>query len=127
MNGILFAANDPVAIAPVLQKALDAGIHVVGYDANSVPEAREWFVNQAEFNGIAKAMIDSLVAEQGDAASFGIVTSTFTTPNQARWIAEMWAYAAKCYPEPEVARDGRGAGGRSAVLQPGADPAQQVR
>jgi ABC-type sugar transport system substrate-binding protein len=98
VNGILFAANDPVAIGPVLQSALEAGIHVVGYDANSVPEAREWFVNQAEFNGIGKAMIDSLVAEKGEDASFGIVTSTFTTPNQARWIAEMEAYATQCYP-----------------------------
>ena len=43
-------------------------------------------------------MIDSLVAEQGEEASFGIVTSTFTTPNQARWIAEMEAYAEACYP-----------------------------
>ena len=99
VNGILFAANDPVAIAPVLTRALEAGIHVVGYDANSQPDAREWFVNQAEFNGIGKAMIDSLVAEIGDAGSFAIVTSTFTTPNQARWIAEMQAYQEKCYPE----------------------------
>jgi ABC-type sugar transport system substrate-binding protein len=98
VDGVLFAANDPVAIGPVLQKALENGVRVVGYDANSVPEAREWFVNQAEFNGIGKAMIDSLVAEQGEDASFGIVTSTFTTPNQARWIAEMEAYAAQCYP-----------------------------
>jgi len=98
VDGVLFAANDPVAIGPILTKALESGISVVGYDANSVPEAREWFVNQAEFNGIAKAMIDSLVAEQGEEASFGIVTSTFTTPNQARWIAEMNDYAAKCYP-----------------------------
>jgi rhamnose transport system substrate-binding protein len=98
VDGVLFAANDPVAIGPVLQKALENGVRVVGYDANSVPEAREWFVNQAEFNGIAKAMIDSMVAEQGEDASFGIVTSTFTTPNQARWIAEMEAYAANCYP-----------------------------
>lgn len=99
VNGILFAANDPVAIGPVLKKALEAGVHVVGYDANAVPDAREWFVNQAEFNGIAKSMIDSMVAETGADAGFGIVTSTFTTPNQARWIAEMWAYAGKCYPE----------------------------
>lgn len=99
VNGILFAANDPVAIAPVLRRALEQGIHVVGYDANSEPDARSWFVNQAEFNGIGKAMIDSLAAEKGPDASFGIVTSTFTTPNQARWIAEMWAYAGKCYPE----------------------------
>ena len=99
VNGILFAANDPVAIAPVLRRALEQGIHVVGYDANSEPDARSWFVNQAEFNGIGKAMIDSLAAEKGADASFGIVTSTFTTPNQARWISEMWAYAGKCYPE----------------------------
>jgi rhamnose transport system substrate-binding protein len=98
VDGVLFAANDPVAIGPVLTQALESGVHVIGYDANSVPEAREWFVNQAEFNGIAKAMIDSLVAEQGEDASFGIVTSTFTTPNQARWIAEMEAYAKACYP-----------------------------
>ena len=99
VNGILFAANDPVAISPVLRRALEAGIHVVGYDANSEPDAREWFVNQAEFNGIAKAMIDALAAEKGADASFAIVTSTFTTPNQARWIAEMSAYAANCYPD----------------------------
>ena len=101
VDGILFAANDPVAIAPVLRTALESGIHVVGYDANSEPDAREWFVNQAEFNGIGKAMIDSLVDQMGEDASFGIVTSTFTTPNQARWISEMWAYASDCYPDLE--------------------------
>ena len=101
VDGILFAANDPVAIAPVLRKALEQGIRVVGYDANSEPDAREWFVNQAEFNGIGKALIDSLVDQKGEDASFGIVTSTFTTPNQARWVSEMWAYATACYPDLE--------------------------
>ena len=99
VHGILFAANDPVAIAPVLRRALEAGIYVVGYDANSEPDARQWFVNQAEFNGIGKALIDSLVDQKGEDASFGIVTSTFTTPNQARWVSEMWAYATECYPD----------------------------
>jgi ABC-type sugar transport system substrate-binding protein len=98
VNGILFAANDPVAIAPVLKKALAAGIHVVGYDANAQPDAREWFVNQAEFNGIGKALIDAMATEIGEDGAFAIVTSTFTTPNQARWIAEMQAYQAACHP-----------------------------
>ena len=99
VDGILFAANDPVAIAPVLKKALGKGIHVVGYDANSTPDAREWFVNQSPFNGIGKAMVDSMAKEIGEDKGFAIVTSTFTTPNQARWIAEMQAYAAKCHPK----------------------------
>ena len=99
VDGILFAANDPVAIAPVLKKALAEGINVVGYDANSTPDARQWFVNQAEFNGIAKALVDNMAEEIGEDGSFAIVTSTFTTPNQARWIAEMAAYQAKCHPK----------------------------
>jgi rhamnose transport system substrate-binding protein len=98
VDGILFAANDPVAIAPVLKKALAKGINVVGYDANATPDARQWFVNQAEFNGIAKSLIDSMAKEIGEDGSFAIVTSTFTTPNQARWIAEMQAYQEKCHP-----------------------------
>ena len=98
VNGILFAANDTVAIAPVLKKALGAGIRVVGYDSNSTPDSREWFVNQAEFNGVAKSLIDNMAKEIGEDGSFAIVTSTFTTPNQARWIAEMSAYAQSCYP-----------------------------
>jgi rhamnose transport system substrate-binding protein len=99
VDGVLFAANDPGAIAPVLKKALGKGIRVVGYDANSDPDAREWFVNQAQFNGIAKSLIDQMAQEIGEDKGFAIVTSTFTTPNQARWIAEMWAYAAKCHPK----------------------------
>ena len=72
---------------------------VVGYDADAQPDARQWFVNPAQFNGVAKSVIDALVKETGEDASFAIETSTFTTPNQARWIAEMSAYAAKCHPK----------------------------
>ncbi|MEF2071959.1 autoinducer 2 ABC transporter substrate-binding protein [Consotaella aegiceratis] len=99
VDGILFAANDPVAIAPVLKKALDAGINVVGYDADAQADARQWFVNQALPNGVAKTMIDQMASEIGEDGSFAIVTSTFTTPNQARWITEMQAYAEKCHPD----------------------------
>ena len=87
-----------MAIAPVLKKALEKGINVVGYDANSTPDARQWFVNQAEFNGIGKALVDQMAAEIGEDGAFAIVTSTFTTPNQARWIAEMQAYQEACHP-----------------------------
>ena len=122
----MFAANDPVAIAPVLKKALSKGINVVGYDANSTPDARQWFVNQAEFNGIAKALIDNMAKEIGEESAFAIVTSTFTTPNQARWIAEMAAYAGEVPSQDEVAGDGRSAGRQCAVLQSGDDAHQQI-
>jgi len=99
VDGILFASNDPVAIAPTLRDALAQGIYVVGYDADAEPDARSWFVNQASFNGFGKALMDALVGEIGEDGSFAIVTSSFTAPNQSAWIAEMWAYAQKCYPD----------------------------
>ena len=99
VNGILFAANDPVAIAPVLKKAMAKGIHVVGYDSNSSVDAREWFVNQASFNGVAKSLMDNLAKQIGEDGSFAIVTSSFTTPVQSRWISEMAAYTEKCHPK----------------------------
>ena len=37
-------------------------------------------------------------SEIGEDGAFAIVTSTFTTPNQARWIAEMQAYQEACHP-----------------------------
>jgi rhamnose transport system substrate-binding protein len=99
VDGILFAANDPVAISPVLRKALKAGTYVVGYDAGSEPDARQWFVQQATPDGIAKALIDSLVAEIGKEADFAIVTSSLTAPNQNAWIAEMKKYIETAYPK----------------------------
>ena len=62
IDGILFSANDPEAIAPVLRRALEAGINVVGYDSDAVPDARQWFINPVEFNGVAKSLIDELAA-----------------------------------------------------------------
>ena len=61
VQGILFAANDPVQISPTLRKALDAGLYVVGFDADAQPDARSWFVNQAQFNG---------TGDSNDAANF---------------------------------------------------------
>jgi rhamnose transport system substrate-binding protein len=99
VDGIFFAANDPVAISPVLRKALKAGIHVIGYDAESQPDAREWFVQMATPEGIAKALIDSLVTEVGPDADIALVTSSLTAAGQNAWIAEIKKYMPTAYPK----------------------------
>jgi rhamnose transport system substrate-binding protein len=99
VDGILFSANDAEAIAPVLKKALSKGIRVVGYDADASPRAREWYVQSVLPNAMAKTLIDRLAKDMGEKGNFAILTSTFNTPNQARWIAEMTAYAGKCHPQ----------------------------
>ncbi|GIV83166.1 MAG: rhamnose ABC transporter substrate-binding protein [Candidatus Roseilinea sp.] len=99
---ILFASNDPVAIAPVLRKALDQGIIVVGYDADAQEDARQFFVNQATFEAIGQALIEDMVSQVGEDAEVAIVTSSLTAPNQNRWIEEMKKYASSKYPKLNI-------------------------
>jgi rhamnose transport system substrate-binding protein len=98
VDGIFFAANDPVAISPVLRKALKAGIHVIGYDAESEPDAREWFVQMCTPDGVAKADIDTLASQIGEKADFAIVTSSMTAAGQNAWIAEIKKYLPQAHP-----------------------------
>src|SRR5512133_3007952 len=78
---IMYASNDPVAIAPVLRKALEKGIGVVGYDADAEENARQFFVNQVDFKDFGYALVDEVAKEAGEDAKVAIVTSSLTAPN----------------------------------------------
>ena len=71
---------------------------VVGYDADAEAQARQFFVNQATFDAIGKAMVDSMVDQVGEEAQVAIVTSSLTAPNQNAWIAVMEAYRDENFP-----------------------------
>ena len=100
VNAILIAANDPKALAPVLQKAMDAGIKVVTFDADA--NARNLFVNQATFAGIGTSLVQEMAKQAGNDAQVAIVTSSFTAPNQNAWIAAMKKEMAANYPNMKI-------------------------
>ena len=54
-HALIVSANAPQALVPVLTRAREAGITVVTYDADELPAARVFFVNQATFEGIGKS------------------------------------------------------------------------
>jgi ABC-type sugar transport system substrate-binding protein len=95
---IALACNDPDLVAPTLQQARKKGIHVVTYDADSQPEAREYFVNQATYDAVAEAMADVMADELQGTGKVGILTSFIQAPNQRRWADRMKAYVQKKYP-----------------------------
>jgi rhamnose transport system substrate-binding protein len=97
---IAVASNDPQAIAPALQRAMDAGVHVVTFDADA--DARHLFVNQATFEGIGRSLVEEMVRQKGEDARTAIVTSSLTAPNQNAWIAEMNEHIAANYPNLEI-------------------------
>jgi ABC-type sugar transport system substrate-binding protein len=101
VNAIAVACNDPVAIAPALKKARDAGIAVITYDADADPTAsgRQYFVNQCSADAIARALTDEMAAQAGPDAKTAIVTSSLTAPNQNDWMRRMTNYRGEKYPK----------------------------
>lgn len=84
---IAVAANDPVAIVPVLAKARQAGIHVMSWDGDS--NQREFFVNLVDFEEFGSRLVEAMVQEIGPKGDIAIVTTSFTAPNQTQWIGAM--------------------------------------
>jgi ABC-type sugar transport system substrate-binding protein len=92
------ACNEPDRIADALQEARAAGIPVITYDADSLPEARDLFVNQATYDRVAEMMVDLMAAQLPPGkAKVGILTSSTEAPNQAEWAKRMKAYVRKKY------------------------------
>ena len=100
VDAITVAANDPQAIAPALQRAMDEGIVVVTFDADAA--ARDLFVNQASFQGIGETMVEDMVSQVGEDAQVAVVTSSLTAPNQNAWLDAMRAHIEENYPNFEI-------------------------
>lgn len=101
---IAVACNDPDLVAGALKNARGKGIHVITYDADAQPEAREFFVNMATYDAVAEAMVDAMAEELGGngAGKVGILTSSIQAPNQSQWARRIKAYAKKKYPDMEL-------------------------
>lgn len=84
---IAVAANDPIAIVPALQRAQQAGIHVMTWDADA--RLREFFVNLVDFAEFGSRLVDAVVRQAGAKGDLAVITTTFTAPNQSSWIAAM--------------------------------------
>jgi ABC-type sugar transport system substrate-binding protein len=89
---ICIAPNAPDVVANAMRDARAAGIHVITWDADGRPEAREFFVNQATPHAIGTGMVQAMIADVGGPDREGdvvIVSSDATSANQNSWIEAM--------------------------------------
>lgn len=92
-DAICFAALDSNTTDAALQAAMQEGIKVIGFDSDPGAEARDYFVNQADPEGIAVAGLDDIEAQMTEKgftadkkAIVYLVSTNPTTPNQNTWI-----------------------------------------
>ncbi len=100
---VLFVApNDPNSMAPLLEEAQAAGIHVATTDTDAPDSVREVFVSQASVEGIGQQLTDSLLEAMGGSGKYAIVSCGETAANLNAWIEVQEEYTASEYPDAEI-------------------------
>jgi ABC-type sugar transport system substrate-binding protein len=101
------ACSQPGPLAKPLSEAREAGIPVITYDADTLPEARDYFVNQATYERVAEMMTDEMADQLSPkgVGEVGILTSSVDAPNQAEWAKRIKAYAARKYPQMKLLKE----------------------
>ena len=100
---IAVAVENKAGISTVLRKARQHGIHVLTWDADAEPNARDFFVNQATPEGIANTLTDEAARLLGGKGDFAIITGALSAENQNEWIAFIKKRLASKYPGLKLA------------------------
>jgi rhamnose transport system substrate-binding protein len=89
VDAIVVSADDPGVIAPALKQAISRGIKVVSYDSDTLPSARQIFVNQADTAAIGRIEVQIMARELGYKGQIAILSAASTATNQNAWISYM--------------------------------------
>ena len=96
---IAVAAENRFGVASVLRKARERGIKVLTWDADSLPDARDFFVNQATPEGIGQTLMDNAARIMGGKGKFAIITASLTASNMIEWQKCIEARRQEKYPQ----------------------------
>jgi rhamnose transport system substrate-binding protein len=90
VDAIAISANDPDAVVPTLQRAMQRGIKVISYDSAVAKAGRAVHLapSSDELIGQTVAQLASELAPQGK-GKVAVLSATPTSTNQNAWLAEM--------------------------------------
>ncbi|MBI3860279.1 MAG: substrate-binding domain-containing protein, partial [Planctomycetia bacterium] len=100
---IAVAVENREGLASVLRKARQRGITVVTWDADTEPDARDYFVNQATPQGIGNTLMDEAARVLGGKGEFAVITASLTAANQNEWRKYIEARLSEKYPGIKLA------------------------
>ena len=89
VDAIAISANDPDAVAPALQKAMDRGITVISWDSGVAKEGRQMHLNPSSSALIGNTIIKLAADHLPEGGEVAVLSATSTSTNQNTWIAEM--------------------------------------
>ena len=99
---IAAACENKEGISTALRKAQSKGIKVITYDADALPDARSFFVNQATPEGIAAVLSDEAARLTNSEGEIAIILATLTAANQQEWRKHIETRVAEKYPKMKI-------------------------
>jgi rhamnose transport system permease protein len=103
VNVIAVAVENKAGISTVLRKARQNGIRVLTWDADGLPDSRDYLVNQATAEGIGYTLTDEASRILGGKGEFAIVTGALSAANQNEWISYIKKRIAEKHPGLKLA------------------------
>lgn len=97
VDAIAAACENGEGISTALRKAKAKGIKVITFDADALPDARDFFVNQATEQGIGYAVMDEAARLTGGEGEFALIVGSVTAANQIAWRKRIEARLAEKY------------------------------
>ena len=88
VDAIAISANDPDALVPALQKAMDRGITVISWDSGVAKEGRQMHLNPSSSALIGNTIIKLAADHMPDGGDVAILSASATATNQNIWIEE---------------------------------------
>ncbi|GAA2181124.1 autoinducer 2 ABC transporter substrate-binding protein LsrB [Brooklawnia cerclae] len=98
VDAIVISAVDGTSVVPVLQQAMDAGIHVYTWDVDTDPDGRENYIGIGSMEDFGAHMVDSLVSQMGESGQYAVITGSLSANLLNERIDAIKAYSAETYP-----------------------------
>lgn len=96
------ATENKEGLSTALRKAQKLGIKVVTYDADALPDARTFFVNQATPEGIGYGLMDEAARLLNGEGEFAVITASMTASNQQEWMKHIQARLKEKFPKMKL-------------------------
>jgi rhamnose transport system substrate-binding protein len=88
-SALILSANDPDALCDAIDEARSADVKVITFDADTNPDCRDLFINQATAEGIASKQLELISDQIGGEGEIAILSASANATNQNAWIDMM--------------------------------------
>ncbi|TWT27326.1 autoinducer 2 ABC transporter substrate-binding protein [Planomicrobium sp. CPCC 101110] len=99
VDAIAVSANDPEELAPVLLEAKEKGISVVTWDSDTIPEARDFFINMVDPETLGRHLMDTLAWNTDEKGEFAVLTGALSAANLNTWLHWIKVHQKEHYPD----------------------------